>query len=104
MQSHNRHQEISLALAIERLKSNDPKWNCLNFNKIIINPLPGHDKMMVSHITDADLLQLAEALKINTTLSEFDFSDTGSTHSLEWTALGANAIGQALKDHPHSFK
>ncbi len=104
MQSRYLDEEISLALAIERLQSNDPKWDCLNFSKILINPRLVHlddDEMVVSHITDDDLIELAAALTTNTTLSTFEFNGTDSTRSLEWTALGASAIGQALKDHPN---
>jgi len=73
MQARNNNESRTLAVVIDELKSNDPTFDHLIFNSILINPVQIDDVIgtyVKSHITDSDLIQLAEAIKTNTTLSK----------------------------------
>lgn len=94
-----------LAFAIEQLELNVPKWDCLYLNvdaSFIENPVNWtgiSGALDVSPISDEDLIQLAEAIKKSTTLTHVIIHTTDPA-TLEWTAAGTKAIGQALKDYP----
>lgn len=89
---------------IEKLESTESNVQFLDFSQILINPQQIVDEELgdyqVSHIRDVDLLRLAQALQKNTSLITVEICGSDSTRSLEWTELGARAIGAALKDHP----
>ena len=94
---------VSLDTAIERLNSNDPVWDMLVLNDIVMNPTPATGfggTWLVSHIRDHDLQMLAEALRANTTIRSIVIDGTDSTRSLEWSEIGARAFGEAIKNHP----
>jgi hypothetical protein len=77
------------------------------------NPDPDYErfvfrnKVAPSSITDEDLIQLANAFKANNTIKQVTICiDTRSEHyhSLKWTEVGAQALGEALRGHPSLMK
>lgn len=102
MQSHTDDKIIILDTAIERLRSNDPKWDTLILRNVSFNSTHDiRDEMrLISHITDNGLVELAEAIKQNITLTRVVIDGHNSRHSLEWTATGVKAMGRAMKNHP----
>src|SRR5438046_1427443 len=98
MQSRNPYEKISLDVTIEILQSNDPQWDCLTLSCISINLVQRQGREL-SCITDNHLIQLAQAIIQNKTLRHVDINGIDPSRSLEWTAIGAKALGKSLKDH-----
>src|SRR5579872_4734145 len=102
---HAHHDSrIPLENIIEALTTNNPEMKKLNFQSILVNPTiktdPDGSQQIISHIKDEDLQLLAEAIKENTTLEHFEIHYLDSTFSQEWTHVGSEAVGDALKNHP----
>jgi len=104
---------ISLQEIIQQLVSNDVEVKQLNLTNILGNSriqtdheednwynMQSHDDYEISIYNDEVLIQLANAIRQNTTIEEFSISGVDSSCALEWTGVGARAIGDALKDHP----
>ncbi len=96
----SKYEEINLDVAIERLESNEQEWTHLRLGCITMNTTIGYE-MEVSHIHDDDLIKLSKAITNNNTLSHVVIDGTDSTRDLKWTNQGAQAIGEALKNHPN---
>jgi Ran GTPase-activating protein (RanGAP) involved in mRNA processing and transport len=87
--------ERSPAVIIERLQSNDRKFKYLIIDLNIV----------FGTMDDGILMQIAEAIKVNTTLTTIRILGKNNFHiPLKCTAAGAGAIGCALKDHPQLKK
>lgn len=95
----HRDEKVPLAQVIERLESNAPEWIFLKLSDIIINPTPIQNSYnkKCSHIRDEDLVALAEAIQKNHSL-QVVIIDNG-WNSIEWTSVGAEALGSSIKNH-----
>lgn len=99
-----RDANIDFDDVIEMLKSNDPLYDELILKEIRINPLlmswSEEIDRDVYHVTDQDMLRLASALQNNSTLKSIVINVGDRVCSVEWTEVGAEAVGKALKNHP----
>src|SRR5579872_117913 len=102
MQAHH-DSRIPLDTVVELLTTNNPEMKELKFRSILINPtveIFPNGRQQISHISDEDLHFLAEGILQNTTLEKFIITRLDLTFSEEWTQIGSEAIGDALKNHP----
>ncbi|STX27861.1 Ran GTPase-activating protein (RanGAP) involved in mRNA processing and transport [Legionella beliardensis] len=98
---HSKSEPRSLPRVMERL-ANDNNFTKLALTSITVNPEPDphNTGRFIYHYYDNDLLLLAKALERNNSLKEFAVIDRGNSAQLAWTAVGAVAIGKALKNIP----